>query len=281
MAAPPYMPFYIGDYLGDTHHLTTAEHGAYLLLVMAYWQRQRPLPDDDRKLASFARMSLDTCRDVRPILEEFFQAEAGVWHHKRIDAEIKAYGEKRLKAQRAANARYAKARRMQESGTAPAAMADSQPEPESDSPPLTPPKGGNADSMQGFDAFWEAFADKRGKDAALRVWKRRKLYLEADAVITGAQRYVAARGPDRRYWKQAGGWLKDGRWADETPAPDPPGPTRKRGGVWILAGTPEWEAWAAARRRPWPSVPGKGGEGWFAPSRWPPPDGSAERDAAE
>lgn len=68
-----------------------------------------------------------------------------------------------------------------------------------------------------FDAFWEAFADKRGKEGALRVWNRKKLDSKADEVIAGALAYVKHRGDNQRFWKMAQGWLNDGRWMDEYP----------------------------------------------------------------
>lgn len=80
----PWMPLYVGDYLGDTGHLTTAQHGAYLLLMMHYW-RKGELPDDDRQLSKITKLPLKTWCDYRPVLQDFFHSG---WKHKRIDAEL-------------------------------------------------------------------------------------------------------------------------------------------------------------------------------------------------
>ena len=80
----PWMPLYVGDYLGDTGHLTTAQHGAYLLLMMHYW-RKGELPDDDRQLAKITKLPLKTWCGYRSVLQDFFHSG---WKHKRIDAEL-------------------------------------------------------------------------------------------------------------------------------------------------------------------------------------------------
>jgi uncharacterized protein YdaU (DUF1376 family) len=80
----PWMPLYVGDYLGDTGHLTTAQHGAYLLLMMHYW-RKGELPDDDRQLSKITKLPLKTWCDYRAVLQDFFHSG---WKHKRIDAEL-------------------------------------------------------------------------------------------------------------------------------------------------------------------------------------------------
>lgn len=80
----PWMPLYVGDYLGDTGHLTTTQHGAYLLLMMHYW-RKGELPDDDKQLSKITKLPLKIWTDYRETLQAFFYDG---WKHKRIDAEI-------------------------------------------------------------------------------------------------------------------------------------------------------------------------------------------------
>jgi uncharacterized protein YdaU (DUF1376 family) len=79
-----WMPLYIPDFLADTMHLSAAETGAYLCLIMDYWLHDG-LPDDDYKLAQITRLPVKSWRQMRPTIEVFFRAG---WRHKRIDAEL-------------------------------------------------------------------------------------------------------------------------------------------------------------------------------------------------
>lgn len=83
--ARPWMPFYVADYLADTGHLSTTQHGAYLLLIMHYW-RTGGLPDDDTQLAQITRLPMNIWVDaVRPSVQRLFHSG---WKHKRIDTEL-------------------------------------------------------------------------------------------------------------------------------------------------------------------------------------------------
>jgi uncharacterized protein YdaU (DUF1376 family) len=85
-----WMPLYIGEYLADTTHLNTEQHGAYCLMLMAAWKRGGTLPNDDGQLASVTKLSLGRWRASKAVLLEFFQpTEDGGLAHKRVTAERK------------------------------------------------------------------------------------------------------------------------------------------------------------------------------------------------
>lgn len=79
MKRKAWMPIYPGDYLRDTVGLTLAEHGAYLLVILAYWSNGGPLDD-----AFAMRIASTEANRVR----QFFKVKDNKWHHKRIDAEL-------------------------------------------------------------------------------------------------------------------------------------------------------------------------------------------------
>ena len=81
----PWMPLYIADYLNDTSHLRAMESGAYLHLIMAYWVNGK-LPDNDRQLATIAKVSDKEWAKIKSTIAAFFGPDFS--SHKRIDAEI-------------------------------------------------------------------------------------------------------------------------------------------------------------------------------------------------
>ncbi|MCT4701188.1 DUF1376 domain-containing protein [Enterobacteriaceae bacterium H20N1] len=86
MAALPYMQLYIADYLADTMHLSTEEHGAYLLLMFNYWQTGRAIPKS--RLGKIARLSNDRWISVESSLAEFFNDNGTEWVHERIERDL-------------------------------------------------------------------------------------------------------------------------------------------------------------------------------------------------
>lgn len=69
-----WMPIYWSDYFGDTMHLTTEQHGAYLLLLGAYWLRGGPLPADDAYLKQVTRAG-KRWGHIKPVVLTFFDLE--------------------------------------------------------------------------------------------------------------------------------------------------------------------------------------------------------------
>jgi uncharacterized protein YdaU (DUF1376 family) len=70
----PWMPLYVADYLADTAHLSAAESGAYLHLIMHYWQHGG-LPDHDELLRRISRMTPQEWRLSKTILAGFFPTD--------------------------------------------------------------------------------------------------------------------------------------------------------------------------------------------------------------
>lgn len=80
----PYMPLYTSDYIGDTHHLTTLEHGAYLLILMTMWNAGGSLPDDMERIRKIAKLSKANWLKVWPNIREFFTIDEGRIFQKRL-----------------------------------------------------------------------------------------------------------------------------------------------------------------------------------------------------
>lgn len=130
----PWMPLYVADYIRDTRHLSTAEHGAYLLLIMHYWA-MGSLPDDDRRLARITGMSEAEWAEARPIIQSFFHDG---WKHDRIDQEL-AEAERVSEAGKRAGKASAAARRKPVPTETPESLERSVNDPPNDSPTIPQP----------------------------------------------------------------------------------------------------------------------------------------------
>jgi uncharacterized protein YdaU (DUF1376 family) len=79
-----WMPMYWGDYFADTRHLTTLQHGAYLLLIGHYWQHGE-LPTDEAALAKICGLNGKQWASNCQAIAKLFLPQ---WRHKRIEREL-------------------------------------------------------------------------------------------------------------------------------------------------------------------------------------------------
>ena len=90
MAEFPALPLWTDAYLGDTTHLTTIEHGAYLLLLISMWRAGGTLLDDDRLLAKYVHMTPAQWVRISANIRPFFKATEGRISQGRLSDELKA-----------------------------------------------------------------------------------------------------------------------------------------------------------------------------------------------
>jgi uncharacterized protein YdaU (DUF1376 family) len=135
-----WMPVFIGDYLADTMHLSTEQHGAYLLLLFHLWRRGS-LRDEDAVLAQISGLGESAWKQHRGVLAEFFKVHGGLWQHARVEKERARVAattqSKAKKAKLAASSRWGK---NDASSNAQAMLGDADSDSESESDLKTFPR---------------------------------------------------------------------------------------------------------------------------------------------
>jgi uncharacterized protein YdaU (DUF1376 family) len=235
----PWMPLYIADYRADTAHLGAAEHGAYLLLIMHYWQTGA-LPHEDTQLARIACMTPSQWKKARPVIAALFGPG---WTHKRIDAELAHAEDISSKRRAAAQQRYGKP-------SAPAEQMQAQPQSHSPEESRTRRVAGATppDAPDRFDEFWAAYPKRDGDNPKAPAQKKFDALVRSGidpaVIVAGAKRRAEEarrRGEfGTRFVPQAVTWLSQQRFADMAEAEPPASAPRL---VAIRKGTPEWQAW--------------------------------------
>lgn len=110
MADFPAMPLWTDAYLADTRHLTQAEHGAYMLLLMEAWRRPHcTLPDNDSLLARLSGSpSIEAWLLLKPMVMAFWSLDERTreWTQKRLKKERKFVEKNRAQKRQAARKRW-------------------------------------------------------------------------------------------------------------------------------------------------------------------------------
>jgi uncharacterized protein YdaU (DUF1376 family) len=110
MADYPALPLWTDAYLADCGHLDDAEHGRYLLILMAMWRAPgQRLPNDDEWLARKFKRSVERVKsELRPLIAEFCFSDGNWIKQKRLEKEFKYVKKQADQRSVAAKARWNK-----------------------------------------------------------------------------------------------------------------------------------------------------------------------------
>jgi uncharacterized protein YdaU (DUF1376 family) len=272
------MPFYVADYLADTGHLSTLEHGAYLLLIMHYWRRGG-LPTNDAQLARVCHLSEAEWQEIRATLAALFDAK---WKHKRIEAELIKSEARSAAGKAGASARYvnrnATAVRSHSDGNASHSHSHikiedanaSLSETSSDTLAIETPKRRKRVSYPpDFEAFWTAFPTDAlmSKKAAGLVWSRMTEDVRQLAMSSlPAFRAYCSSSPEYRP-VHAVRYLTQERYVGFSEVV-----SKAAGKVFVAKGTPQWTAWQRVRPSSCVTSAEHRQDGWWFEAEWPPPE---------
>jgi uncharacterized protein YdaU (DUF1376 family) len=278
-----WMPLKIGDYLAETAHLTVAEHGAYLLLLMYYWIHSGLAAEEDA-IRRISRMTPRQWSQSRDVLKAFFDEG---WRHPALDLEIRHALE--ISEVNSANARKSHANR-KKFAAQPQANSHTQQHlqlqpnslPSGESSPPSPEVSnhvGNqkSSSASRLDPTWtpNAADEKVARDYGMSQ-------TDIARELAKFRAHHAEKGFLSHDWSAS--WLKwCSRWNGK-PMPINPsigGEVSAIQKVHVKADTPQWEAWQTYRKK----TTGKGTPtdkhfGWYFDSEWlsrHPPATSARR----
>jgi len=216
MASYPSMPLWTDAYLADTRHLSTQEHGAYLLLLMVAWRRPDcNLPDDDKLLARFAGLGPRQWKNVKDAVMEFWTLEDGCWTQKRLLKE-RSFVVNRSKINSAnANKRdYTKSRKTKKTKNANASVEECETDAPTPIPTPTPKKKDTKVSLfkeTNFEEFWTQYPRREGKGAARTSYQKAIKKAKHEVIMAGVARY----NPDPAFTHLPATWLNQERWLDE------------------------------------------------------------------
>lgn len=82
-----WMAFSVDDYVSNTMHLSTRQHGGYILLICAAWKAKGRLPGNDAALMTITRLAAPEWKVDGPVLKEFLTWRGDHWVQERVEYE--------------------------------------------------------------------------------------------------------------------------------------------------------------------------------------------------
>jgi uncharacterized protein YdaU (DUF1376 family) len=214
------MPLWTDAYLGDTTHLTTLEHGAYLLLLMSMWRAGGMLPNDDKKLARFTRLGAQQWRRIKPTIMEFFTVDGDVIIQQRLHEEYIAVKQRSKVASNNARAKYKKTNNVGPADAVPDASqtpalhnhTHNQKDIFDSNESQISESSLRSERARDFDVFWDVYPNKVGKAAAKKAFEKATKRTDLPILMAGLDRYI--HKTDDRPWCNPATWLNQDRWED-------------------------------------------------------------------
>ena len=109
MADYPCLPIWTDAYLADTRHLTTEQHGAYLLMLFTAWRDgECRLTYDENFLAKITGLNMRAWRRNKSTLLSFWHEKDGYLYQKRLLREREKVTSRKQQSRMAAHARWLK-----------------------------------------------------------------------------------------------------------------------------------------------------------------------------
>jgi uncharacterized protein YdaU (DUF1376 family) len=221
MAAPPRLPFHIGDYLKKTPAINEAmweHHGIYFLALITAWNHGARLPTDVTWLSE--RFGCSTAiieTKVRPIIKRYFYQRGRFYYQTRLSREHFYVMEQSRKQSQRRKSGWDKAKTAISGDTA--VDRGSTPTPTPTPIPIQEERKKVFSSKPphaGFDAFWDQCPRKVGKGAAKKSYAKAISTTSAETLQEAMKRYAASRvGEPSAYTVHPATWLNQERWLDE------------------------------------------------------------------
>ena len=228
----------IGDYHKKAGRLSMLEHGAYMLLMDACYDRER-FPTREEAIDWLWAHSDEEIAAIDFVLSKFFKLEDdGTYTQDRIQEELAAYHAMAATNQRIAKEREAKRREaknknkdkgLESKGEARSADAacDSVNEAPPNQEPLTTnqePRTNSNDDVKKtlnipFDVFWKTYAKSAAKDKCEAKWKSLSSKVRED-IMQHLPAYVAST-PVKKFRKDPMTYLNAKGWLDDIIVDEP------------------------------------------------------------